>query len=81
MNKQDEYAQKIISHLNEIFKEDCENYIDPEELTEGDNGTLFFHALGNLAGCYVYNVLVGETDMLGYNHVLNRLCLQYAEKD
>lgn len=81
MNKQDEYTQKIILQLNKLFKEDCENYINPSELEEGDNGTLFFHVLGNLAGCYMYNVLVGESDMLSYNHVLNRLCFQYAEKD
>jgi hypothetical protein len=40
------YTQLICRQIVEMLTdEECENYIDQEELKEGDNGARFIHAL------------------------------------
>jgi len=77
MGKKEEYTVKLLSHLQEIFNEDSENFIDINELTEGDNGTDFIHALGNMVPTTFYQRLTGENiGNLEFNHIANRLCFQ-----
>lgn len=81
MEKTDEYAMKIISAIQELFNPESDNYIDPEELTEGQNGTHFAHALGNIAPAMIYNKLTSEDKTaLEFNHLANVLCFQYGKK-
>jgi hypothetical protein len=77
MKKHEEFAAKITAQINEMFNEDCENYIDPNELIEGNNGTEFMHALANLAPAMIIRELTGkEYDLLGFNHLANRIAAQ-----
>lgn len=74
-SKQDEYSIKIIAQIQDLFDEDCENYIDPQELTE--HGTDFIHVLANVAPTSVYNFISNErVNLLEFNHVANRLVMQ-----
>lgn len=75
--KQDEYAIKIMAQVQEMFSEDCENYIDPNELAEDDNATDFMHALATVAPAMIIGRLTGEQyDALEFNHMANRICAQ-----
>lgn len=77
MEKQDQYAVKIMAQLQEMFDENCENYIDINELAEGDNATDFTHALATIAPAMIVGKLMGqEFDALGFNHMANRICAQ-----
>jgi hypothetical protein len=77
MSKENEYFQKILNQVRAMFEDDCDNYINPDELAEGDNATDFFHALATLMPCYMYTNLSGEeVDMLGFHHIANRIIVQ-----
>ena len=77
MEKQDQYAIKIMAQLQEMFDENCENYIDINELAEGDNATDFTHALATIAPAMIVGKLMNqEFDALGFNHMANRICAQ-----
>lgn len=72
---QDQFSLKIITQLQELFNEDCENYIDPEELNE--HATEFIHVLANVAPTHVFNFITsGNKSMLDFNHLANRLVMQ-----
>jgi len=80
MEKWIEYAAKITSALGEVLTDELsENYINPEELNEDDNATHFIHALANVAPHSIYQEITGDksNDNLGFNHIANRLCVQY----
>lgn len=80
--KADEYAFKIIKAITEVFNEDSDFYIDKSKLEEGENLTHFSHALSNVAPAYVYRLLTGdEVNGLEFNHIANRLCFQYSNKN
>ena len=77
MTKQDQYAMKLISQIKEIFQEESENYINLNELTEGNNANEFIHALANLMPTHFYNVLTNQdADILKFNHIANNLIHQ-----
>jgi len=79
MGKQEQYAVKIICQIQAMFDEDCENYIDLNELAEGENATLFTHALATIAPAMIVGKLTHqEFDALGFNHMANRLCAQFS---
>ena len=79
MEKQDQYAVKIMSQINEMFNPDCENHIDIDELSEGENATLFTHALATIAPAMIIGKLTGQDfDGLSFNHMANRLCAQFS---
>lgn len=79
MNKQDEYAIKIMAQLQGMFDENCENHIDINDLAEGDNATHFTHALATIAPAMIIGKLMNQDfDALGFNHMANRLCAQYS---
>lgn len=80
MEKHDEYAAKILASLGELFNEESENFIDQDELKEGDNMTHFAHALANVAPCFFVNKITGiDNNLLEHNHLANQLVFQYAK--
>lgn len=81
--KDHEYAGKILSCLNQLFNdEDGENFIGVDELSKGDNGTDFIHALANIVPTTIYNKFTGsDEENLSFNHIANRLCFQFREKE
>lgn len=80
--KTEEYTTKIIGKLAELFEEESNDFfIDQKELSEGDNMTHFIHALANLAPTFFYAEMTGNTiNMLDFNHVANKLVVQYINK-
>ena len=81
MKKETQYAGAITMAIGAMFDEDNENYIDPEELQEGNNLTHFFHALANIAPTYFFNKFTGDDkNQLEFNHTANQLCFQYSNK-
>ncbi len=77
-----QYAIKILSQIQEMFDEDCENYIDKSEFEDSEKATAFLHALANIVPNMVYQKLTGdEQDVLGFNHIANRLAFQFGKSD
>lgn len=76
------YALLIQNQILEMFNdEECSNHIELEELNENDNAARFMHAL-TCASALIYNRLTGEErNFLEFNHIANRLCFQYANKE
>jgi hypothetical protein len=78
-SKQQEYTEKILDQLQQLFAEDNDNRIDITELEDNTNASDFFHALANLAPTVVYTKLTQkEAGTLDFNHIANRLCFQNA---
>lgn len=76
MKPEIKYAIVIQSKLSELFEE---SDFDFEDLKNEENLTAFIHALSNIVPKNIYRKLVGEeTDLLGFNHIANRLILKYA---
>ncbi|WP_339679979.1 hypothetical protein [Cyclobacterium marinum] len=82
LEKSARYAALILSNLSTLFDEENEgSCIREGELSEDNNLTHFFHALMNLVPTHMYNNLAeSDTDVLGVNHVANKLCVQYRKK-
>ena len=81
-NKHNEYATIILSQIAEMFQEDSENFIDVQELNEGDNMTDFFHALANIVPTVLFHKITGdEKNNLEFNHIANTLVMQYSKID
>jgi hypothetical protein len=77
-----QYSVKLLGAIQSCFSEDSENYIDRNELLEGNNLTHFMQALANTMPNHVYNTLTGEqVNNLEFNHIANKLVFQYATKD
>ena len=87
LTKRDEtvlqYQMKILGALQDgLFEEDSSNFIDTQELHEGDNATHFLHALANTVPSSFYQQFTGEkTNNLDFNHIANKLCFQYARPE
>jgi len=82
LEKQDEYAVKILGAIQDMFDEDNENFIDVKELEEDENATHFLQALANIVPTHFYNKFTGnENTTLDVNHIANRLCFQYGKKE
>ena len=76
-SKQQEYTEKILDQLQQLFSEENENKINISELEDNTNASDFFHALANLAPTVVYTKLTQkEVGTLDFNHIANRLCFQ-----
>jgi|GEM_PF-3900297 len=69
------FAHQIIEALADtIFNEDSEHHINMEE----DELTDFIHAMATVAPSDIYRKITGDqVDNLGFNHIANRLCVQY----
>lgn len=80
--KQVQYAAMLSGKIAEIFNEESEFYINPEELNEGENLTHFFHALATMMPNRIYNQITGEhKNNLEFNHLANQLVFQYSTKE
>ena len=76
-SKQQEYTEKILDQLQQLFSEENENKINISELEDNTNASDFFHALANLAPTVMYTKLTQkEKETLDFNHNSNRLCFQ-----
>jgi len=72
--KADEYCKLILNKISELFRERDDLW---EEFEDSDNCTSFIHALANMAPTVVYNNMTSnEIDMLDFNHLANRVCVQ-----
>ena len=56
---------------------ECENYIDINKM----DPTAFTHAVATLAPMLVYEAITGKKvkDSLEFNHLANRLCMQFCK--
>ncbi len=73
-----EYAVKLQDAIATMLEDDESM---TQELAEGENATAFFHALSTIMPCNMYNKMTGnDEDVLGYNHITNRLCFQFSKK-
>ncbi len=80
--KEHEYAAKIIAHMADIFRDECEHQIKKEELLSSYNATAFFHALANIMPAHIHNTLTdNEYNLLEVNHIANNLVFQFAGKE
>lgn len=76
-----QYSIAINTVLQLLFEEDSDYAIDLEEFEEGENMTHFLHALANVTPFDFYRQVTGnDTDILGFNHIANRLVYQYSDK-
>ncbi len=72
-------AAKLLLGISDIIQnEDNENYIDMKEV----NLTDFMYALSSIVPNYIFNKYTGdETNNLEFNHIVNKLCFQYMNKN
>lgn len=78
--KLNQYIVKLTSQMQDIFNEDCDNYINPNELLEDNNATDFIHAMANAVPTLMYQKLTNEdVSMLDFNHIANRLVFQNSK--
>lgn len=72
-----QYAAIIQEKLSELFEEE---QITLHDLENEDKATAFLHALANVVPCNIYKKLTqDETDILGFNHIANRLIYQFGK--
>lgn len=80
MEKEHEFAIKILGAIQTCFDEDSENYISKDDLMDDNNLTHFIHALANIAPCMAYcNITGDDIGSLDFNHIANKLCFQYSK--
>ncbi len=52
------------------------------DFDDENNATAFLHALANVVPCNIYKKLTNDgTDILGFNHIANRLVYQFTKQD
>jgi hypothetical protein len=52
------------------------------DFDDENNATAFLHALANVVSCNIYKKLTNDnTDILGFNHIANRLVYQFTKQD
>ena len=76
------YAAIIQGALAEMLDPDSEGdyKISLEDFKDEHKATAFLHALTNLVPCNLYKKLTEDsTDLLGFNHIANRLVHQFTE--
>lgn len=73
------YAVKLANQIAAIFDEECENFIDKNDLLDENKATDFFHALTCAAHMFYTSLTGDKVDVLGYNHIANRLILQNSK--
>lgn len=80
----EDYAVKIMAHLQDMFDEnsECEHKINLRELVDDpEKATAFVHSLANIVPTLIYQTLTGNSDidLLGFNHQANRLIVQFTK--
>lgn len=78
------YAALIQAHLADMLSEDSESdyKISLDEFKDEQKATAFLHALTNIVPCNIYKKLTGDdVDILGFNHIANRLVCQFSKAE
>lgn len=76
------YAALIQSQLVAMFKDDCENHISLDELSEEENAKHFIHAMATVAPALIFNKLTDDDkDLLQFNHAANTLCFEFLTSE
>ena len=71
-----EYSLLILEKIHELIEEQGWE----EELEESDNATAFIHAFATVAPHRFFEAYTsGKMDHLGFNHIANRLTVQFAK--
>lgn len=75
------YAITLSAKIGELFDEESESdfHLQLKEIRKEENLTDFIHALVSIMPFSIYQKLTGDTEMdiLAFNHMANRLILQY----
>src|ERR1043165_3888247 len=80
-DKLNDYCAKIDGAIRSMFEEDSDYHINQSDFENSENATAFIHALTTMVPAVLYNQLTGEdVDMLGFNHIANRLCFQFSKE-
>lgn len=75
-----EYTSKLLSILGEGLEQDDQIHSELAE-DDGENLTMFIHALGNCVPRIIYNRMTGDDkNWLEFNHLANGLVFQYCKK-
>lgn len=75
MTKEMKYAALINDKVAELFSE-----ADGDLSLKDLDATAFFHAFATLAPCFMYGKITGQqVDALGFNHIANRLIMQFSD--
>jgi len=73
-----EYTSIIVDCLNQLLEKDNDFSLDTDELIEGENLSIFFHALSTVVPSHFFQILTGnKKSFLEFNHLANHLCFQY----
>lgn len=78
------YALIIQGAISQMLDADSESdyKISLSDFEDEDKATAFLHALANIVPCNIYKTLTqDEVDILGFNHIANRLVYQFTQKD
>lgn len=84
VDQANKYAVLIQAAIVEMLDHDSESdyKIDVLDFKDEDKATAFLHALANIVPCHIYKKLThDDTDILGFNHIANRLVYQFTKQD
>lgn len=74
MKKSQEIAMYLVDAINAGMSKAIDDKIF--DYSNDNEIAVFFHAMANLAPCYVYNKLTGEgVSILEFNHIANHLVM------
>ena len=79
-----QYAAIIQGAIAEMLNEDSDSdyRISLSDFDDEDKATAFLHALANIVPCNIYKKLTqDDTDILGFNHIANRLVYQFTKQN
>lgn len=80
IKKEEEYAEKLIAAVKEVFNKESEYYIGVDEIRKGNNANAFIHALATLMPTVITNCLLTDSyDMLAFNHLANGLIMEFTK--
>lgn len=81
MEKWMQYAALVQEQVSAMFREDSENYIDPQDFQDPENFKQFLHALSNVVPTVIFNNIAEHEEhksYLDFNHLANHLCFEYC---
>lgn len=76
-----EYAALISAQVQEMFTDDNDNYINPDDFQDSENFKQFLFALSTVIPAKMYNTLTKDAkNFLEFNHISNHLVFEYSNK-
>lgn len=80
-NKDEQYATKLVAHIQEIFRPGHPDHINMKEFSHPDNYTAFMHAMATLVPLHFHNNLTKQDKtQLEFNHLANSLIFKDAKE-